>query len=203
MLTKLTDSLRPSTIDGLASGFSRLGAAGLWAQLMMGAIPFAIMMYTLLFTSPSLPGGHSALPLVQYFSIVDLFLLVFIIFWFYRYTRIGKRIKASPARVSLNGIRRTVWIGLVATTLAILFSMIVLLFEVGNMLFHFLSAPQAGIPTVQTTVNGIANWVSAADMMSLLSLILTLAGEIFALIFGLLLLFRTLQASVEPPKAVP
>jgi hypothetical protein len=37
--------------------------------------------------------------------------------------------------------------------------------------------------------------------MNLLSLILTLGGEIFALIFGLLLLFRTMQAAPEAAEA--
>jgi hypothetical protein len=77
----------------------------------------------------------------------------------------------------------------------------VLLFEVGTLLFYFLSAPQAGLPTVQTTTTGVASWVSAVDMMNLMAVILTLGGEIFALIFGLLLLFRTMQSSPELAKA--
>lgn len=199
MLKKLTDSLRPSKGDELGNAFSRLGWGGLWGQVMMGAIPFAIMLYTLVFTGASAQGARSGLPFVQYFSTIDLFLLIFIVFWFYRYTRIGRRMRRSPERVSVSAARRTVWIGLVATTFAILFSMLVLLFEVGNMLFYFLAAPQAGVPTFQTTVNGFASWVSAVDMMNLLSLILTLGGEILALIIGLLLLFRTMQVT-EAPK---
>ena len=79
--------------------------------------------------------------------------------------------------------------------------MLVLLFEVGTLLFYFLSAPQAGIPTLQTTAGAaVATWVSAVDMMNLMSVILTLGGEIFALIFGLLLLFRTIQVPAEPAK---
>jgi hypothetical protein len=78
--------------------------------------------------------------------------------------------------------------------------MLILLFEVGTLLFYFLSAPQAGLPTLQTTGDSFATWVSAIDMMNLLSLILTLGGEIFALIFGLLLLFRTMQVAPEAAK---
>jgi hypothetical protein len=39
-------------------------------------------------------------------------------------------------------------------------------------------------------------------MMNLLSVILTLGGEIFALIFGLLLLFRTIQDAPQATAAV-
>ena len=90
---------------------------------------------------------------------------------------------------------------MVAASIAILFSMVVLLLEVGTLLFYFLSAPQAGVPTVQTTGAAVATWVSAVDMMNLLSVILTLGGEIFALIFGLLLLFRTLQDAPQATAA--
>jgi len=61
---------------------------------------------------------------------------------------------------------------------------------VGTLLFYFLSAPQAGLPTFQTTVDGFASWVSAEDLINLLSMVMTLGGEVFAIIFGLLLLYR-------------
>lgn len=191
----------PSADDGLARAFSRWGWAGFWAQLAMGAIPLAIMIYTFVFASAAAGGSRPALPLLQLFSSVDVFLLLFVTAWFFRYTRMAKRIRDSARRPSVRSLRRSVWIGIVATTLAILFSMIVLLFEVGTLLFYFLAAPQAGVPTVQTTIGGAAgaaaSWVSAVDMLSLISLILTLGGEILALIFGLLLLFRVMDASTQ------
>lgn len=202
MLEKLTESLKPSRTETLAKAFSRWGRGGFWALVLMGALPLVIMAYTLVFTGTPSGSSRSGLPLVQFFSTVGLVLLVFLTFWFYRYTRIAKRLqdKASsgPSEVSL---RRTVWIGVITASTAILFSMLVLLLEVGTLLYYFLSAPQAGVPTVQTTGGAVATWVSAVDMMNLLSVILTLGGEIFALIFGLLLLFRTIQAPVEPSKA--
>lgn len=191
--TKDTGSSRIQALGGALSG---LGWGGLSAQAIMGAIPFTIMVYTLIFASATERGAASALPFVHYFSIIDLLLLIFIVLWFFRYTRIGKRIRSQPDRFSIRGIRRAIWIGIAATTLAILFSMLVLLFEVGNMLFFFLSAPQAGMPTFQTSADGLASWVSAVDIMSLLSLVLTLGGEVAALIFGLLLLLQALKIDV-------
>jgi hypothetical protein len=58
-----------------------------------------------------------------------------------------------------------------------------------------------GIPTVQTTGGGAASWVSAADIVSLLILILTLFVEIAILALSLWLLFRTMIASAEYPDA--
>lgn len=201
MPENMTESLQPPKTDRVAKALARYGWGGLWSLVLMGAIPVIIMVYTFIFSDRPSGSHRSGLPLVQFFSTVGLMLLVFITFWFYRYTRIAKRLLGPAARPSEASLRKTVWTGLVATTLALLFSMLVLLFEVGTLLYYFLSAPQAGLPTIQTTVDGFASWVSAVDMINLLSMILTLGGEIFALIFGLLLLFRTLQASPELPKA--
>jgi hypothetical protein len=198
MLEELTESLKPSKTETLAKAFSRWGRGGFWALVVMGALPLVIMAYTLVFTGSPAGSSRSGLPLVQFFSTV---LLVFLTLWFYRYTRIAKRLQdpaaSKPSEVSL---RRTVWTGVIAASTAILFSMLVLLLEVGTLLYYFMSAPQAGVPTVQTTGAAVATWVSAVDMMNLLSVILTLGGEIFALIFGLLLLFRTIQAPVASAK---
>jgi hypothetical protein len=192
MLETLTESMQSSRSESLAKAFSRWGWSGFWALVGMGALPLIIMLYTFVFSGTPSGSSRSGLPLVHFLSTLGLLLLVFLTVWFYRYTRIAKRIQDPARRPSESSLRRTVWTGVVATNLAILFSMLVLLFEVGMLLFYFLSAPQAGLPTVQTTAE-VASWVSAVDMMNLMSVILSLGGEIFALIFGLLLLFRTLQ----------
>lgn len=188
---------KSSVGGGLEQSFSRWGWAGFWGQLAMGAIPLAIMIYTFLFAESSAAGSRPSPPLIQYLSSIDLLLLIFVTGWFFRYTRIAKRMNYAAVRPSISSLRKTVWIGVVTATLAILFSMLVLLFEVSKLLFFFLSAPQGGLPALQATPVGLANWVSAVDMLSLISLILTLGGEILALIFGLILLFRTDEAPPE------
>jgi hypothetical protein len=52
-----------------------------------------------------------------------------------------------------------------ASTLGIVFSMLVMFLEVAQLLIYFLRAPQAGIPVVQTT-GGPVSWVTAADILS-------------------------------------
>jgi hypothetical protein len=200
MLEELTETLRSSRTETLAKAFSRWGRSGFWALVVMGAIPLAITVYTLVFSDRPAGSTRSGLPLVQFFSTAGLVLLVFLTLWFHRYTRIAQRLLDPASRPSDASLRKTVWTGVVAASSAILFSMLVLLLEVGTLLFYFLSAPQAGVPTVQTTGAAVATWVSAVDMMNLMSVILTLGGEIFALIFGLLLLFRTIQVPAAPAK---
>ena len=70
-----------------------------------------------------------------------------------------------------------------ASSLGAVFSMVVLILEVGQLLFYFLAAPQGGIPAIQTTpgtVGGAASWVSTVDVASLMALLLTLTAEVVA-----------------------
>jgi hypothetical protein len=79
--------------------------------------------------------------------------------------------------------------------------MILLLLEVGQLLFYFLSAPQGGIPAIQAApaVGSAGSWVSAVDVASLMALLLTLSAEVIALVLGLWLLARTSRSAPEVP----
>jgi hypothetical protein len=183
----------------LAKVFSKLGWSGFWLQLVIGAIPVGLLIYFFVF-SPSTSGTRSGLPVIAYLTIANLLLLAFTLFWSYRYTLIAKRITDPSTRPSDKSIVGTVWTGINAGILGILCSMVLMFIESAQLLFYFLSAPQAGVPVIQTTGGGSASWVSAADIVSLMALILTLFAELLVLAFSLRLLFRSmqvLQASLE------
>ena len=198
MMEKLTETLISSRSETLAKAFSRWGRSGFWVLVATGIFPLIIMVYTLFFSGQSPDHGRSGLPLIRFFSTVGFLLLVFLAFWFYRYTRIAFRLQDPESRPSDSSLLKTVYTGVTASSLAILFSMLVLLFEVGALLFSLMSVPLAGFWFVQTAGAPVANLVSTVDIMNLMSVILTLGGEIIALIIGLLLLFRTIQAQSEP-----
>jgi hypothetical protein len=71
------------------------------------------------------------------------------------------------------------------------FSALVMMFEVTQLLFYFLRAPQAGVPVFQTTSGGPASWVSASDILGLMGLIFTMLVEVIVLALSLWLLFRS------------
>ncbi|WP_295456199.1 DUF3611 family protein [uncultured Thiodictyon sp.] len=200
MLKQIVEGLHGAKIEGLAKTFTRLGRIGFWLQVVLGAIPLAIMFYVFVF-SGSISGPRSALPSVGLLSLANMLVLLFTIVWFHRYTGLGRRIADAQSRPTESAVLATVWTGLIASSLGILFSMVVMLLEVGQLLFYFLSAPQAGIATIQTTGGASASWVSAVDLVSLLALLQMLAAEVIALVLGLWLMFRTTQAAGEFPKA--
>ena len=192
-------ALWPSRNDRLARSFSSLGWLGFWIQITVGAIPLALIIYALAFGRNPAPGTRAGFPLIEYLSIAGLLVLAFTTLWSFRYTRLAIRLADPARRPARKAVQRTVWTGVKASTLGIAVSMLVLLFEVVQLLIYFLRTPQAGIPAIQIT-GGPASWVSAADLAGLLALLLTMFAEITILAFSLWLLFRTTLPSVEFPE---
>lgn len=189
------------SVDSLAKTFTRLGWTGFWLQVVLGSVPLFLTMFLFAF-SGDVSGPRAGLPSVAYLSFASTLLLLFTIVWFYRYTRLAKTLVDPATRPPSSAVVRTVWIGLAASGLGIVFSLLVMLMEVGQLLYHFLAAPQGGIPAIQT-VGGSASWVSAVDLVSLMSLILDLSAELIALLLGLWLLFRTTLSESNTPSAEP
>lgn len=199
MLKKLMESLQSSGTQSLAKTFSRLGRFGFWVQIVVGSVPFLLMLYTFIFTrSPS--GPRAGLAVVEYLTLASLLILVFTIFWFHRHTRLANRIADPQACPPVSAVISAVWTGLIASGIGLLFSMLVMLIETGHLLFYFLAAPQGGVPVFQTPGAGPASWVSAVDMVSLMALGLFVFAELIVLILSLWLLFRTTQVADEFPQ---
>ena len=197
MLQTLRTILRPSISDSLANAFSRLGWIGFWIQIAIGIVPLTLIIYAQSTGATTRRG----LLLVGYLTIAGFLVLIFTTVWFYRYTRLAQRISNSTLRPSLFLVQKAAWIGVASSVLGVVFSMLVILFEVAQLLMYFLRAPQAGVPAVQTTGGGQASWVSAVDMMHLMALVVTTFGEFIVLAFSLWLLFRTTLPSAEYPHA--
>ena len=193
----MSDVTGPSINEDLARAFSRLGWIGFWLQIVMGSIPIALLVYAALFGDADRVGTRGGFALVGYLAIASLLVLAFTTLWFYRYTRLANRIADPDGRPPIRSLQRAAWIGAAASTLGIVFSALVMVFEVVQLLLYFLRAPQAGIPVFQTTSSGSASWVSAGDMVGLLGLIFTMLAEIAVLTLSLWLLFRTTAKASE------
>jgi len=166
-------------------------------QVGIGSIPIGLMIYVFAFARNAGAGTRGGLLLIEYLTVFSLLLLAFTTFWSFRYTRLAKRLLDPQQRTSETALNRAAWTGVVASALGIVFSMLVMLAEVTQLLLYFLRAPQAGVPVIQTSGGGPASWVSAADIMSLMALILSLWAELVVLLSSLWLLFRTRVASAE------
>lgn len=201
MFSRLRDAATSSKSTSLADSLSRSGWIGVWAQIAIGFIPAVLTVFAFFSSRAAGAGTRGGFALVDILTLIGLLVLAFTTIWFFRYTRLAKRVADPAERPQLLDVQRTIWTGVAASTLGIVFSMLVMLFEVVQLLFYFLRAPQVGIPTVQTTGGGAASWLSAADIVSLLVLNLTLFVEFGVLALGLWLLFRAMTPSAEYPDA--
>src|SRR5215475_3917814 len=128
MLQELQKSLTPSATDSLARAFARLGRLGFWMQIAIGAIPVALIFYAVVFGSARPAGTRSGFPLIQFLTIASLLVLAFTTVWFYRYTRIARRLSDPARRPTEESLKRSVCIGVIARAGRLVFSLLVMLF---------------------------------------------------------------------------
>jgi hypothetical protein len=91
-------------------------------------------------------------------------------------------------------VEKTIWTGLGAIFLGILFSMILMTNAVGRFLFVLLATPQTGVPFAQTGGDP-AMTLSAIDTVALMSLLFSLFAELIVLALSMWLLFRVTRPS--------
>jgi hypothetical protein len=194
MLDNLRIKLLSSKPQKIAKAFGRLGWIGFWLQVALAALPIFLMIYVLFFCG-SASIQLKGISLSEYLSLLGLLVLFFTISWSYRYTRLAKKMADPELCPPKSSVIRTLWIGLTASCLGILFSMLVMVFEVGRLLFVFLSAPQGGVPVMRTETYDPSTWVSAIDMVGLLADLSVLAAELVVLAFTLWLLLRMTMAT--------
>jgi hypothetical protein len=182
-------ALFKSTPESLGKSFRRLGWIGFWIQLVLACFSIILAVYVLFF-STSASIQQRGLGFSEYMVLIGLLILLFTIFWFYRYTIIGRKLADPDKRPSQSSVVKTLWVGLWASCLGIAFSMVLMIVEVSRLLLLFLRAPQGGVPVIQTDTYDPSTWVSAIDMVGLLGDLSILAAELVVLAFTLWLLLR-------------
>lgn len=192
----VNDEWQPANPEGLARGFLRLGWIGFWIQFILLAIPVLLLVYVLFVRSPD-SAQRIGIDLSNYLSYGSLLVMLFTTFWFYRYTRVGKRIADPFTRPYQSSVVRTLWIGLWAGCLGIGFSMLLLTGSAVRMLFVLMANPQTGIMVAPAPGGDPIQSISAFDAVSLSSLLIMLAAELIVVGFTLWLLFRTTRPSIE------
>jgi hypothetical protein len=197
MFQRLLNAIRPSKGSSLAKAFWRLGWAGFWVQIVFCSLSIFLLVFYFTFSTREISRGGASFAV--YLSVANFLLLLVTICWSYRYTRLGRRLRDPENRPSESQVTGIVWTGVVASTVGMFVSMLVIIIEAGNLLFFFLQAPQGGIPVVQASGN-TPYWVSTMDMVSLMAAILTLFAELLVLVFSLWLLFQTTLGSPEIPQ---
>ena len=174
----------------IAKIFHRFGWLAVWIQAILGILPLAMLGYVVLGKAT---GSRVSLGVMDYLALVGLAILAFTTFWSYRYTRLARRIADPELRPEWTSVAKTLRVGIWASCVGIVVSLLLLIAEVLRLLFLFLKTPQAGVPVIQTQAENRSAWVSAIDVVSLLAEICTLVGELLVVAFTLWLLFAVLK----------
>ena len=185
--------------ESLGKQFSRLGWVGFWIQVALAIIPIILLLYVVFFSGPD-SAQRKGIDLSNYLSYGSLLVMLFTIFWFWRYTRLAGRIVDPELRPPQSSVMRTIWVGMGASCAGILFSMILLMSAVLRMLFILLATPQTGIP-ISATGADPAKTLSAFDAVSLTALVFILTAELIVLAFSLWLLFRVTRPDANGADA--
>jgi len=102
----------------------------LLVQIAIWLISFALTLYIfVLDRDPSL-ATRGGLTLVKYLTITSLLVLTFTTIWSYRYTVLAGRIADRDRRPSASIVRRTAGIGVGASVVGVVLSMLIMSFEV-------------------------------------------------------------------------
>jgi hypothetical protein len=171
----------------IGRAFARVGWTGLCLQGVLIILPLLMLGYVIF---GKVAGVREPLDFTEYLAFVGLLILAFTTFWSFYYTRVARRIEDPARRPTWDSISKVLWIGLWASCLGIVVSLLSLFIEVTRLLILFLKAPQAGVPVMRTQLETPTEWVSALDAVGLLAEVCTLAGEFLLLGLTLWLLFK-------------
>ena len=180
----------PKNPAQLGATFAKLGWIGFVIQLVLLAVPLMLALY-LIFGYSAGSAARKGIDLSNYLSYGSLIVTIFTAFWFFRYPRLGRRIAAGDPDLSGAGVLKTVWIGIWAGGLGIVFSMLLLFGAAGRLLFVMLANPQTGLMVSPQIGGNPTQSISALDGISLLTLLILLTAELVVLGLSMWLLYRT------------
>lgn len=185
-----TSPLSRSAAEGLGRALARWGGIAFWAQLFVAVIP--VIVITIVFSSVyGVQAPVRSAGILGMITLASFVILLFTTWWFWTYRKIGRALSDGSGSITRPRLERKLWIGLVLSCAGIVLSMAVLFVEMTYLLIRFLEAPQGGVPVIQT-VEGGTSWISAVDILGLMTVVLTLSAEIVVMVGGLWLLSRVL-----------
>jgi hypothetical protein len=192
-------ALTQSEAGGIARALRRWGGIALWTQVFVAVIP--VIVITVVFSTiygvqaPVRSAGFLGL-----LSLLGFVVLLITTFWCWRYRKLGIALTDGSTTATPKRLLNNVWTGVGLSCAGIVLSMTVLLAEMTYLFIRFLEAPQGGVPVIQTVTGG-TSWISAVDILGLMTVVLTLAAEIVVLVAGLWLLSRVMLLPKGAAKA--
>lgn len=178
----------------IARSFRLLGWVGFWLQSFLGFIPILVVITAVLFspTSQQAPG----MPMGLLAAIVCLIMLIFSIYWCFRYTQLASKLEVRDRRPAKSQIYRDLKLGLLANIGSMVIAVLIALTRVGELTFRMLTLPQGSTVITPGQMNTMVTqgaMVTASNMIAIQAMVNTIAAGLVGVTVALLLLYRVGQ----------
>lgn len=172
------------TPEDIARWSQRLGWVGLVLQALLGFIPLLVII-TRIFRGQQIGRFGWGL----WLAIACLLVLLFSIYWCFRYTRLAARLRQPDRRPPKSAVQRSLKLGLLSNLAILILATTIALWQVSAMTLRLLAVPQGA--TVLAPNVGIppAALITPANMITIYAMISTIAAGLVGLTVALLLIY--------------
>jgi hypothetical protein len=126
MLDKFMSSSSPPTLRQIASSFRLTGWISLWSQSVLTIVSSGILVFAATVSrNPTSGANNPSTGLGATLTTIGIFILLFTIYWSFRYIQIGRKLLADPAvRPKKSETIQVLRIGLIASLAGMLVALI-------------------------------------------------------------------------------
>lgn len=180
----------------LARSFRWLGWIGFWLQALLGFVPILVVVTTVLFKPVQYQPTRSSLGF--WLAIVCLALLLFSIYWCFRYTRLASQLEVRELRPAREEVVRALKLGLLVNNSMMAGTLLIALARVGELTFKMLTLPPGATlitPRMMgagTTI-GPGTIITASNMIAIQAMLNAIAAGLVGSIVALFLLYQVGQ----------
>ncbi|MGK7946662.1 MAG: DUF3611 family protein [Microcystaceae cyanobacterium] len=174
----------------IAPPFLWLGRIGLGLQTLLGFIPILVILAYLLWQTGQQRMGGFAFTLGL--AITCLMMLIFSIYWCFRYTLIANRLKNADSRLTRKAVVRIVRLGLFTNLGIMAISVLIAFLRVGELTVKLLTLPQGGTVIapnqVGTTLAVPGALITPSNLIAIQAVINVIAAGLVGVVIAVILL---------------
>lgn len=191
MFNFLSPEAPSPTPQQIARSFLWLGRIGFCLQALLGFIPIFVVVANVLSKPGQQQTGGFSFGL--WLAIACLIILIFSIYWCFRYTQLANKLKIRDLRPAKSQVIRDLKLGLLANIGIMTIAVLIALSRVGGLTFKMLSLPQGATVIapnqIGTTVTPGA-LITPSNMIAIQAMINAIAAGLVGVVVALLLLYQ-------------
>lgn len=192
MFNFLNPAANPSP-QQIARSLRWLGWGGFWLQTLLGFIPLLVVVTTVLSRTTQQRGGFSFGIGLAIFCLI---ILVFSIYWCYRYTKLARRLERSELRPAKAQVNRDLRLGLLANLGIMVIAVLIAMARVGELTVRMLVLPQGSTVVAPSQVGTMLTQgaiITPSNMITIQAMVSAVAAGLIGTIVALLLIFQVGQ----------